>query len=75
LNAFQIIRNVPKYEISRYLLTTLILTNCGNIEILDEVGGTGINQSQVIVKSSRLKLLSLERRNEVFADEQLLIGQ
>ncbi|KAI6190914.1 CNDH2-C domain-containing protein [Aphelenchoides bicaudatus] len=31
-----IVKGVPKYEVSRYMLATLILANCGNVQIINK---------------------------------------
>jgi hypothetical protein len=53
------------------LLATLILANCGNVKIINKVEDA--EENQIVINSTKLELLSLERHHEVFASEQLLI--
>ncbi|KAI6170265.1 Condensin-2 complex subunit H2 [Aphelenchoides besseyi] len=66
-----LVRNVPRYEASRYLLAVLILANCGNIEIIDD---DSVDKDQnMIMNETKIKLLSLEEHRRVFESEQALI--
>jgi len=68
-----IVKGVPKYEVSRYLLALLILANCGNVQIMNEDGVVDNSAQPVINKRTTIKLLTLERHHEIFQSEQLLV--
>ncbi|CAD5227790.1 unnamed protein product [Bursaphelenchus okinawaensis] len=65
----QVLQGSDRYEKSRFLLATLILANCGNVEIKAVPPADG----QPPTNNVTLKLLSRKRHHEVFADEQRLI--
>lgn len=65
----QIVAKSPYYEKGRFLLTCLILANCGNIEIIHhEQDNT--SDEQLIVNGTQLRLLTRDQRN--FADAAAL---
>jgi hypothetical protein len=57
---------VPKYEVRRYLLATLILANCGNVDVNNDGKQWDGVGKPIINKQTVLKLISLERHHEVF---------
>jgi len=65
---FQILRGAHSYDLSRYLLVTLILANMQNVEVV--VGDRDGTSTSTDLK---LKLLKMERHHQVFEDEQRLI--
>ncbi|KAI6195996.1 Condensin-2 complex subunit H2 [Aphelenchoides besseyi] len=66
-----LVRNVPRYEASRYLLAVLILANCGNVEIIDD--DSVDKEGNMIMNETEIKLISLEEHRKVFESEQALI--
>jgi len=58
INFSDIVSGSPLYELTRYFLVMLIMTNMGNIEIMNE---TNVDPSI----APRLKLLKLERHQEL----------
>ncbi|CAD5235231.1 unnamed protein product [Bursaphelenchus xylophilus] len=65
----EVMRGSGRYEKSRFLLATLILANCNNVEI----SAVPPKEGEKPTNNVTLKLLSRKRHHEVFADEQKLI--